>query len=321
MTRADERRRAGPLAWIAALLVAVAAFAPLLANDLPLVARAGGVWSFPAFADCIGEPSPPPSDLSWKRWWSRLPKDSPDFAWMPPWPHGPYELDFERGNQGPSWLHPLGTDEQGRDLVARLVHGTRASVGIGLCAVAIGAVVGVLLGGFAGLLGGFVDVLVLRCIEVFACFPSLIFLMFGATFFGSSWLALVLVMAALFWISFARIVRGELLSLREREFVAVARGLGVGRTRILFAHLWPQMRSQVAVTAAFCMGGAIVAESTLSFLSIGPGAAGTSWGTVLRQGSEQVHLVGWHAWFIPATVIAGTVVLCHGLADRWRVRS
>lgn len=316
---ATRRNGGGVFVWLAALLVVVAAFAPLLANDLPLVARVDGSWSFPAFADCIGEPSAPPADMSWKRWWSRLQADSADFAWMPPWPHGPFEVDFERANQAPTWLHPLGTDEQGRDVLARLVHGTRASVGIGLLAVGLGGLIGVLLGGLAGICGGLVDALVLRCVEVFACFPSLLFLMFGASFFGSSWLAMVLVMAALFWISFARIVRGELLSLREREFVAVARGLGAGRMRILLAHLWPQLRSQVAVTAAFCLGGAVVAESTLSFLGIGPGAAGTSWGTVLRHGSAQVHLAGWHAWAIPAMAIAGTVVLCHCLADRWRV--
>ncbi len=320
MNGRDVDRRPGPAAlWIAALLLFVAAFAPLLANDVPLVARIDGSYSFPAFTDCHSTPAPPPVDMTWKRWWSRLPADGPDFAWMPPWPHGPYEVDFARANQGPTWFHPLGTDEQGRDLLARLVHGTRASLGVGVLAVLLGAVIGVLLGGLAGICRGFTDVVVSRLVEVFLCFPSLLFLMFGAAFFGSSWLALILVMAALFWTSFARIVRGELLSLRERDFVAVARGLGASRWRLLRGHLWPQLRSQVAVTAAFCVASAIVAESTLSFLGLGPGASGTSWGTVLRQGSEQVHLAGWHSWGIPAAVIVGVVVLCHRLADRWRV--
>lgn len=316
---APGQRRGAVAIWIAGLLLVVAAFAPLLANDVPLVARIDGHYSFPAFEDCVGSPAPPPVDLSWKRWWSRLPAGGEDFAWMPPWPHGPLEVDFGRANQGPTWPHPLGTDEQGRDLLARLVHGTRLSVGVGVLAVALGAAIGVLLGGLAGVCRGLVDAAVMRLLEVFLCFPSLLFLMFGASFFGSSWLALVLVMAALFWTSFARVVRGELLSLREREFVAVARGLGASRTRVLFGHLWPQLRSQVAVTAAFCVAGAIVAESTLSFLGVGPGADSASWGTVLRQGSEQVHLAGWHAWLIPAAVIAGAVALCHRLADRWHV--
>ncbi len=311
-------RRGSFAAWVAALMLAVAALAPLLANDVPLVARVGGHWSFPAFGDAIGAPVPGPGDLDWKRWWSRLPREGSDFAWMPPWPFGPFEVDFERANAGPSWLHPFGTDELGRDILARLVHGTRASVGLGALAVALAALVGVLLGGLAGLVGGWADAAVLRLVEVFLCFPALPFLMFGAAFFGDSQLALVLVMAALFWTSFARIVRGELLSLREREFVAVARGLGVDRGRILLHHLWPQVRSQVAVTAAFCLAAAIVAESTLSFLGLGAGAAGTSWGTVLRQGSGQAHLSAWHGWAFPAAVIAAAVVTFHQLADRCR---
>jgi peptide/nickel transport system permease protein len=280
------------------------------------VARVAGVWRFPAVADCVGASTAPPFDDTWKRWWARLPTDSPDFAWMPPWPHGPYEVALERADEGPSVGHPLGVDAQGRDLLSRLLHGTRASVGAGAVAVALGMLVGVLLGGWAGLRRGYADALVLRLIEVFLCFPSLLLLMFGAAFFGGSWSALIVVMAAAFWTSFARVVRGQVLSLRERDYVRVARGLGVGRVRILTRHLWPQLRGQVAVTAAFCLGSAIAAESTLSFLGIGPGAAGVSWGTILRQGSERVHAAGWHAWVIPAAVIASAVLICHRLTER-----
>lgn len=302
--------------WLATLLLAIAAFAPMVANDVPLVARVGGEWRFPAVADCFGAATAPPFDDTWKRWWARLDPDASDFAWMPPWPHGPYETALERADQGPSAAHPLGVDAQGRDLLARLLHGTRASVGAGAAAVAIGMLVGVLLGGLAGLRRGLVDAAVLRLVEVFLCFPSLLLLLFGAAFFGGSWTALIVVMAAAFWTSFARVVRGQVLSLRERDYVRVARGLGVGRLRLLTHHLWPQLRGQVGVTAAFCLGSAIVAESTLSFLGIGPGAAGVSWGTILRQGSERVHTAGWHAWVVPAAVIVGAVLLCHRLADR-----
>jgi len=315
--RAPRRRRFRAAPWFAALLVVVGVFAPLIANDVPLVARVGGQWSFPAFAACVGPAPPGPADLTWKQWWSRL-GTGEDFAIMPPWAYGPGETDPSLYRAGPSFLHPLGNDDSGRDLLARLVHGTRTAVGIGLVAVGLAAVIGTLLGALAGYRRGLADVLVLRLIEVFLCFPSLLFLLFASAFFGSSWLGLVLVMAALFWTSFARIVRGELLALRERDFVLVARGLGVSETRILWRHLLPLCRSQIGVTAAFCMASAVVAESTLSFLGLG--SASSSWGNILRRGSDVAHLGAWHLWLFPALVIVAVVRCCHVLADQLRGR-
>ena len=306
--------------WFAAAIVLIGVFAPLIANEVPLVARASGTWSFPAFAACVGEPPPGPGNLSWKQWWSRLRPDGEDFGIMPPWAYGPGETDPGLYRAGPSFLHPLGNDASGRDLLARLLHGTRTAVGIGLVAVGLAAVVGTLLGALAGFRRGIADVIVMRLIEVFLCFPSLLFLLFAAAFFGSSWLGLVLVMASLFWTSFARIVRGELLALRERDFVLVARGLCVSETRILFRHLLPLCRSQIGVTAAFCMASAIVAESTLSFLGLGLGSASNSWGSTLREGSDAAHLGAWHMWLFPALVIVAVVRCCHVLADQLRGR-
>jgi len=207
-----------------------------------------------------------------------------------------------------------------RSATTRLIHGTRTALGIGGFAVLLAAVIGTLLGALAGYRRGIADVLVLRLIEVFLCFPTLLFLLFASAFFGASWLGLVLVMASLFWTSFARIVRGELLSLRERDFVLVARGLGVSERRILWRHLMPLLVSQIGVTAAFCMAAAIVAESTLSFLGLGPGSAASSWGDILRRGSELAHLGAWHLWLFPALLIVAVVRCCHVLADQLRGR-
>ena len=151
----------------------------------------------------------------------------------------------------------------------------------------------------------------------FLCFPTLLFLLFSAAFFGSSSLGLLVVMVLLFWISFARIVRGEMLSLRERDYVLVARGLGISTTRIVFRHLLPQLLGPIGVTAAFCMAAAVVAESTLSFLGVGPNAQ-SSWGTMLRQGSEHAAVGAWFLWLFPALAIVALVVSCHVLADRMR---
>jgi peptide/nickel transport system permease protein len=157
-----------------------------------------------------------------------------------------------------------------------------------------------------------------RLIEVFLCFPVLLLMLAIAACFGSSSGAIVAAFALAMWPSFARIVRGELLSLREREFVRVANHLGVGQWRIFVAHLLPQLRGQIAITAAFCMAYAIVAESTLSFLGIGPGVQGGPWGGVLAQGKANAHLWVWHLWFFPGALIVATVICCHVLADRLR---
>ena len=160
----------------------------------------------------------------------------------------------------------------------------------------------------------------LQAIEVFVCFPTLLLLLAIGACFGSSPMAVVAAFAATMWPSFARSVRGELLSLREREFVATARDLGVRGFALFRGHLWPSLRGQAAVVAAFCMAHAIVAESTLSFLGIGPGVQAGSWGSVLAQGKADAHLWVWHLWVFPGALIAGSVWCCHALADRFRWR-
>ena len=315
-----SRRRVwrGPWPWLAALVLFTGAFAPVLANEVPLVARVGGQWSFPAFADLVGRPPPGPGDVSWKQWWAHLPAHGEDFAWMPPCPYGPLETSVARARTGPSPVHLLGCDGSGRDVLARLVHGAATVTWFALPAVLLGGAVGTLLGAWAAMRRGLADVLVCRLVELFSCFPTLLFLLFASSFFGSSSLTLIAVLAALFWTSFARIVRGELLSLRERDFVRVARGLGVSERRLLTHHLLPQVRSAVAVTAAFCLAAAVVAESTLAFLGIGPDDTPSSWGAMLRQGAEEAVFGAWHLWLFPAVAIAVVVVGCHVFADRAR---
>jgi peptide/nickel transport system permease protein len=307
-----------PVLWCLVAIVIAGLFAPLFANDVPLVARVAGRWQFPAFADLVGSAPVGPDDLSWKQWWSRLPSDGSDFAWMPPWPHGPRETDRERFGKGPSLAHPFGSDDTGRDCFARILHGAHTVVTLALPSIALAAFAGTLLGAWAALRRGWADIVVLRLIEIVMCFPTLLFVLFVSSSFGNQRLGLVIVLATLFWTKFARIVRGELLSLRERDFVHVARGLGLGERQILQRHLLPLTFTKIAVTAAFCMASAVVAESTLSFLGLGPGDGSTSWGAMLRQGSEQAVTGAWHLWFFPAAAIVTVVICCHLLADRLR---
>ncbi len=318
-SKADPVVGRGPIVGLMLLLL-LAVLGPLIASDVPLLARVNGTIRFPAFAEVVGAEVASPGDTDWRTFAAGLTPQSQDFVLRTPWPHGPARTDLLHKSEGPSLAHPLGCDDTGRDLLARMIRGTRPVVGLAALGVLCAAGIGVLLGGLAGLRRGLVDVLVLRAIEVFLCFPTILLLMALAALFGESGLGVVVVFALTMWPSFARIVRGHLLSLREREFVHAARGLGVAERRILLRHLLPQVRGPVGVTAAFCMGQAVVAESTLSFLGLGPGPQSASWGSILMQGKQGAHLGVWHLWLFPALAILGTVLLCHALAERKTAR-
>jgi ABC-type dipeptide/oligopeptide/nickel transport system permease subunit len=229
--------------------------------------------------------------------------------------------DLARVYASPSWTHPCGCDDTGRDVLARAVRGARTTIGASLVGVALAALVGTALGALAGSRRGIVDAIVMRAIEAFVCFPTLLVLLLIGACFGSSPLAVSASFAVAMWPSFARVVRGELLSLREREYVQTARELGVRGPRLFTGHVLPQLRGQVAVVAAFCMASAIVAESTLSFLGIGPGPQSGSWGAILAQGKANLHVGVWHLWVIPGALISSCVLCCHALAERMRPRS
>lgn len=318
MPRTSRWRRANR--WLALVLLLIALLAPFLANDMPLMASVDGHWKFPAAASYFGALRPGPHDLTWKQWWSRLPPEGPDWALMPPWPYGPGESNAALIKAGPSFAHPFGNDDTGRDVLARLLHGTRIALGVGLSASTLAMLLGVLIGGLAGLYGGKVDMLVLRLIEIFLCFPVLFLILAAATFFRDSLLGVVLVLAVVAWPSFARIVRGEILSLRERDYVLCARGLGVSTWRLLWRHMFPQVRGPVLVTMAFAVAQMIVFESTLAFLGLGHGLQSSSWGSVLAQGKANAHFGTWHLWVFPSAAILLTVICCHALADDLRER-
>jgi ABC-type dipeptide/oligopeptide/nickel transport system permease subunit len=301
---------------VLSLVLAFGALAPLIANDLPVIASVDGVVSSPALVDCVGRaPAPPGGALSWKHWWASLPSGADDWAVMPLWPYGPFETLRSGVEPGPTAAHPFGLDDVGRDQLARLVHGARTAVLVAAGAVALAMLVGVLLGGFAGLGGRWCDVLVQRVIEVFTCFPALVAVIAAAAFFGGSRWTIVVVLATVQWTAFARVVRGELLSLRERPFVEVARGLGAGPLRLLAFHLLPALRGPVLITAAFLAAQAVLIEATLTFLGLGAGLGTVSWGAMLQQGKVHAWTGAWYLWAFPGLAIAATVLALHVLAE------
>jgi peptide/nickel transport system permease protein len=282
------------------------------------MARVDGSLRFPAFSEFLGAEPASPEGSTWKEWWATLGDDTEDWAIRTPWPYGPYEDNLERVLHKPDLSHPMGNDDTGRDVLARLIHGTSLAMGIGLASVLLAMMIGVPLGGWAGYSRGLVDDLISRVVEVFLCFPALFLVLAAAAFFGSSTIAVILVLGLVYWTSFARIVRGEFLSLREREFVLAAKGLGVSDLRIWTRHMLPCVRGPILVTAAFGVAAAVVVESTLSFLGLGPGLQSASWGGILAQGKQWAHLGAWHLWFFPALMVVATVACFHGLADRFQ---
>ncbi len=318
-----SKRPRGWASWFALAVLAVGLLAPILANDRPIAASVNGELRFPAFCDYFGEPAPGPEGKPWKQWWYELDPDTEDWALMPFIPYGPFEVDLRLINKGPEMLvHYLGNDDTGRDLLARLIHGAGTATWIALGVVLLSGLIGIGFGAWSGYRGGWADVLVQRLIEIFLCFPALFFVLAVLSFVGNSTLGVVLVLALVYWTSFARIVRGEFLSLREREFVQSARGLGVGPYRLVVRHMLPAVKGPILVNAAFVAASAIVVESTLSFLNIGPGMASVSWGSILQQGRTYAYAGAWHLWFFPSLVLVATVMCLHSLADvRSRVHS
>jgi ABC-type dipeptide/oligopeptide/nickel transport system permease subunit len=304
-----------PALWLLLVIALCGAFAPAIANGVPLALCDRGAWSFPALAESFGRPTAAPDGGGWRRW-LQASRPAGVAVWLPPIPHDPLATDGARANQPPSAAHWLGCDAAGRDLLARLVHGARGVALVAVPSVLLAALLGVWLGALAGLRRGVVEAVVLRLVELVACLPMLLFLMFAAAWCGGSAMALRATLVALLWPSFARVVRGELLALAEQEFVRTARGLGLADGRILRRHVLPQLAGQVATTAAFCLAAAVVAESTLSFLGLGPGGAAPTWGALLRDGAAQAALGGWRQALVPAAALLALVVACHRVAER-----
>ncbi|MDW7709833.1 MAG: ABC transporter permease [Deferrisomatales bacterium] len=227
-------------------------------------------------------------------------------------------LDLAGGLEGPSLAHPLGQDRLGRDVLAGILHGGRVSLTVGFLVVGVSLVVGTLVGFASGYFGGWLDEAVMRVVDVLLAFPGILLAIALAGVLGPSLGNVVLALSLLGWVGFARLVRGEVLSLKTREFVTAARVLGAGVPRIAWRHVLPNLAGPLAVQATFSVAGTILAESSLSFLGLGPQGVPT-WGALLSQGVDYL-LFAPHLALFPGLAIMGTVlgmnVLGDALADR-----
>ncbi len=231
-------------------------------------------------------------------------------------PHDAAALDLDHALAGPCASHWLGQDELGRDLASRLIVGARASAMVGLTVTLISVVIGTLIGLIAGYFGGAIDMAVMRVIDILLAFPGILLAIAVTGILGPSLGHVILALTVLGWTGFARLVRGQVLSLREREFVLAARSYGAGAPRILRRHILPNVLAPLLVQATFGMAGVILGEASLSFLGLGPQDIPT-WGAMLSSGVDYL-LFAPHLSLIPGVAIMLTVLSFNFLGDALR---
>lgn len=207
----------------------------------------------------------------------------------------------------PSASHWMGTDQYGRDILSRLLYSSRISLSVGLVAVSIYVLIGVTVGSLAGYYGGWVDGLLMRVTDIFLCIPTFLLILMVIAFVGPSIFNIMVVIGLTSWTDVARLVRGEILSLKEREFIQASRVMGFSDLRIILKHLLPNALGPVLVVATLGIGGAVLVESSLSYLGLGVQPPTASWGNMLEEGKD--HLI--EAWWLitfPGLAIFFTVL-------------
>ena len=232
-------------------------------------------------------------------------------------PYSPIKTSLVEMLDRPSTAHPMGTDELGRDLFTRILHGGRVSLAVGFLAVALAVSIGSTVGAVAGFYGGWVDNVLMRLVDFMIALPSIFVLILLATIYGTNPVTLVLVIGGLRWMGTARQVRGAFLSLREREFVEAARCLGASPSRIILRHLLPNAIGPIIVASTLGISGAILTESSLSYLGLGIQPPMASWGNMLRNAQDQMVRAPWTAVF-PGLMIFLTVIAVNSIGDGLR---
>ncbi len=229
----------------------------------------------------------------------------------------PNSVDLASRLRPPDRTHHLGTDDLGRDVFARVIHGARVSLSVGFTATAISLIIGSFLGALAGYYGGAADWFVSRVIEVVLCFPFLLLVLAIVALFGPSFLTVMIAVGVTSWTTEARLMRGEFLKIREMEFAQAARASGARDARIIFRHLLPNAMAPVLVSASFGVASAILIESALSFLGMGVPPPTPTWGNILSTAEQHIDYAWWLAVF-PGVAIFLTVAAFNIIGDRVR---
>ena len=246
-------------------------------------------------------------------------------AILAPWvaPHDPAKQSLLRRFTPPVWQaggnasYPLGTDQVGRDVLSRIVHGARISLLVGISAVVVSVLLGVTAGLVSGFIGGKVDTVIGTVVDVWLSFPQILLALAFVAALGPSLPTVIVVLGLTGWERYTRVVRAEVMALREKEFIEAARAIGVGRIRIIVRHVLPNTVSSIVVMSTLQVAQAILAEAALSFLGVGSGRAYPTWGQMISLGREFVT-VAWWLPTLPGLAILLTVLAINMVGDRLR---
>ena len=317
------RRRRGRLGlFFVFLLIIIWLFAPLLATNQPIVCRYQGRWYFPAVVEVLQcrqvdehwiNKSPPFNKPQFDAKKELTPKA---FA---VWPIIPYH---ER-EQNPEFLAPpskqhwLGTDQLGRDVAARMIHGAAVSVQVGFVSMTIAALIGIIVGGLAGYCGGRVDIFISRIIEVIICFPVFFLILTIMAWLKPNILNVMIVIGLTRWTGVARYARGEFLRIKSLDYITTARALGASPLRIMLKHILPNALAPILVYITFGIAGAVLLEAGLSWLGFGVQPPHPSWGNILRSAYESLRSAP-HLAYPPCVMIFLTVLSYNLIGDALR---
>jgi len=278
--------------WVVILTALIAIFAPLLANNVPIYVRYQGKVYLPLITTLWTIKKlnlyPELKDVDYKA----LEKKGADVRYTLV-PYSDNDHDFDSVLMAPDEYHWLGTDEQGRDVLSRMIHGARISLSVGLVAVSLYTLIGIFIGSIMGYFGGMLDMILSRVIEVLICFPTFFLVLTLLAVFGPSIWNIMLVIGLTGWTGIARLVRGDFFKLRDQDFVVACESQGMKVSRTIFRHILPNALAPVMVTATFGIASAILIESSLSFLGFGVQPPTPSWGDILSQSRDFMDIAWW----------------------------
>lgn len=312
--RRNKRGMAGLMFIL--LMTAAAFFSPLLANRQPIVCKYQGQWHFPAvietihnipFTKYVIDKKPPFSQVTFNA--KRSLTDN-DFAIWPLIQYGPTETTYD-SLRPPSSEHWLGTDQNGRDIAARIIYGTIVSLQVGIVSMGIAALIGIVLGALSGYFGGWIDIVISRIIEIVQCFPTFFLILSILAWLEPSIINVMIVIGMTSWTSIARYARGEFIRLQHEDYVLAAKSLGCSSGRIMFIHLLPNSVAPVLVTITFGIASAILAEAGLSWLGFGVQQPDPSWGNILREAYDSIRSASYMVY--PPCVAIFLAVLSYNL--------
>ncbi len=316
---------------IIAVIVLTSFTAPLIANDQPIVVKYKGHVQFPAFTTYVdiwvpwqsmrnamkswkvgdsfpfGDHYPDLDDHTWKDAMALHPADV-SWSLMPPVPWHPNRFDAGMVKSQPNEIHRLGTDDTGRDVLARIIHGCAVAVLVGIISMGVAAFIGITFGVTAGYFGGWTDMVLSRFTEIIMCFPTFFVIIAVISFLEKSIFNIMLVIGLFSWPGIYRLIRGEVLKCKALDYVMAAKALGIPTRRIMFRQILPNAVAPVFVTIAFGVAGAVLTETSLSFLGFGD-ISMPSWGEIVSQGRQYVtsgltYLVIWPGLTIFITLTA-----------------